>query len=358
MENLIMEEVHSMIRWFEKRLDTPISGGRIFNGAVVNSLWNIISGERSEWDAPEPPVMLKITEAMIDALHRMNATGLVVAPFLRYIAPEFLGWNGWVNNINALADVAGESCKRHLKELDPNNPQDLIDHYLIEKQNETDPNSSFYKETGDKNLRAGIPDLFIAGSETTSHTLSWTMLLLAHNQGVQKKLQKELDTVVGESRLPSLSDRPNLPYTEAVIMETLRRTSVVNNGVPHRMLQDAVINGYFFPKNATIMSNIYKVHNDPKIWGDPENFRPERFLSPDGTKIIKHDAYIPFSVGKRQCLGLSLANDTLFLFTAAIFQKFSVRPDPSETGDTINKIQPTSKILNEPEPFKIIVSPR
>jgi len=55
---------------------------------------------------------------------------------------------------------------------------------------------------------------------------------------------------------------------------------------------------------------------------------------------------------------LSLANDTLFLFTAAIFQKFSVRPDPSETGDTINKIQPTSKILNEPEPFKIIVSPR
>ena len=65
------------------------------------------------------------------------------------------------------------------------------------------------------------------------------------------------------------------------------------------MLQDAVINGYFFPKNTTVISNIYRVHNNPKVWGDPENFRPERFLSEDGKKIVKNENLIPFSAGKR-----------------------------------------------------------
>ncbi len=91
----------------------------------------------------------------------------------------------------------------------------------------------------------------------------------------------------------------SMVYAEATIMEILRRTSVVNMGVPHRMMQDAVINGYFLPKNATIISNIFSVHNNPKTWDDPENFRPERFLSEDGTKIVRPEAFIPFSSGKR-----------------------------------------------------------
>lgn len=82
-------------------------------------------------------------------------------------------------------------------------------------------------------------------------------------------------------------------------MEILRRTAVVNIGVPHRMLQDAVINGYFLPKNATVISNIFSVHNNLKTWGDPENFRPERFISEDGTKIVRPEEFIPFSSGKR-----------------------------------------------------------
>lgn len=65
------------------------------------------------------------------------------------------------------------------------------------------------------------------------------------------------------------------------------------------MLQDTDINGYFFPKNATVISNIFSAHNDPKVWGDPENFRPERFLSEDGTTFLKNENLIPFSAGRR-----------------------------------------------------------
>lgn len=91
-----------------------------------------------------------------------------------------------------------------------------------------------------------------------------------------------------------------MPYTEATILELLRKPAVVNNGVPHRMMQDAEFGGYLFPKGTVVISNIFWVHNDPKIWGDPENFRPERFLSKDETKVVKHDALVPFSLGKRQ----------------------------------------------------------
>jgi cytochrome P450 len=358
MESLILDEVNGMCKWFEKRLDKPMSGIRIFNGAVVNALWNIVSGERSEWDAPEPPELIKRVESLMGSIHKLTASGVVYAPILRFILPEATGWNGWLKNIDRVTEMTQASVQRHAQELDPNNPQDLIDHYLIEMQNETDPKSSFYKENGDKNLKAAIPDLFIAGSETTSHTLSWTMLFLAHNPRVQKKLQNELDVVVGQIRQPLLSDRANLPYTEAVIMETLRRSALVTNGVPHKMLEDKVINGYFFPKNATIMSNLYQVNNDPKVWGDPEIYRPERFLTPDGSNIVKHDSYMPFSLGRRQCLGMSLANDTLFLFTSAIFQRFYVKPDPTDDGNALNKIRPTTKMINDPEPFRIIVSQR
>lgn len=66
MEGMILEEANSMLNWFEKRLDKPISGNRIFNGAVVNSLWSIMSGEREEWDAPQPPKILHHAEGMIE----------------------------------------------------------------------------------------------------------------------------------------------------------------------------------------------------------------------------------------------------------------------------------------------------
>lgn len=83
-------------------------------------------------------------------------------------------------------------------------------------------------------------------------------------------------------------------------MELLRKSAISTVGIPHKMTKDVVYQGFLFPKDTTVISYIYRVLRDPNVWGDPENFRPERFLSPDGTKVVKHDALIPFSIGKRQ----------------------------------------------------------
>lgn len=95
-----------------------------------------------------------------------------------------------------------------------------------------------------------------------------------------------------------------MPYTEAVIMEVLRKSTLLPMGVIHRMLQDKIFHGFHIPKHTIVISNLYACHYDPEAWGDPENFRPERFLANDGSKILRLDAYMPFSGGRRVCLGM------------------------------------------------------
>jgi len=170
-------------------------------------------------------------------------------------------------------------------------------------------------------------DLFVAGAETTSTTLSWTFLLLALHPEIQEKLHEEIRRVVGMSRLPSLNDRPEMPYTEAVIMEVMRYSAMVPLAVQHRTVEDVHFHGFFIPKDTLIIPNLYCAMRDPKVWGDPDNFRPDRFLSPDGKTVVRHEAFIPFSTGRRVCLGETLARDELFLFTTSLFQRFKVGKD-------------------------------
>src|SRR5437868_4098343 len=112
-----------------------------------------------------------------------------------------------------------------------------------------------------------------------------------------------------------------MPYTEAVIAETLRYSSLTPMGVFHTTMEDVEFHGYSIPKGTIVMPNQFYVHHDPKVWGDPMNFRPERFLTSEGT-FKKHEALIPFSIGRRQCLGEALARDSLFLFATNLFQKY------------------------------------
>lgn len=125
-----------------------------------------------------------------------------------------------------------------------------------------------------------------------------------------------------------------MPYLNATVEEVLRRASNLPSGALHKTFSDVVINGVTYPKDTLLSLNIYHVHYNPKIWGDPHNFRPERFLSEDEKVFTKSENVVSFSVGRRQCLGEPLARDTIFLFVANLFQAFRVvcapdLPEPS-----------------------------
>lgn len=187
-----------------------------------------------------------------------------------------------------------------------------------------------------------------------SNTLTWAMLYLCSYPEIQEKVYQEILKNVG-SRTPSLSDRSNMPYTEAVIAETFRMSSVISTGVPHRMLEDKMFHGYLLPKGTSVFVNIYAVHRDPDVWGnDHDAFKPERFLNEDKTKFVKNDALIPFSEGKRKCIGDNVGRDTVFIFVTNIVQKFKILPENNEKAD----MEAGLGYFLVPKPFKLIISER
>ncbi|ODM98566.1 Farnesoate epoxidase [Orchesella cincta] len=349
IEEALMEEANTLIRFFERKAGKPISGKRLFNGPVVNAIWRLVSGESNDWDSATKPEIVEGSEEVIKHVH-------IYLILLEYIAPGFFGWTQWVNAVNNFMRITSVAVDKHTDKLDVHNPRDFIDHYLVEMQETKDPASSFYKENGRKNLEAIVGDLFVAGTETSSTTLSWAWLYLLKNKDIQRRAQKELDLIVGESRQPSLSDKPLLPYTEAILLETLRLSGVAPLGAPHRMTADTLFKGYFLPKDLTVISDLYTIHHDPKIWGQDANvFRPERFLNEAGDAVVRHEAFAAFSFGRRQCIGEGFARDALFLFIASILHKFNIDPDPdSPVVDT----EPMPGILVEHQPFKCIMNLR
>merc|ERR1712241_1328853 len=137
-----------------------------------------------------------------------------------------------------IQDMMAESIKQHQQTLDMEDPRDFTDSMLIEINKTTDTTSSFYGEFGIENLRNTLFDLFLAGSETTSTTLTWAALYMVRYPEIQSKVQHELDTVVGHNRLPNMEDKRNLPYVEAVIMEIQRHACIVPLGLRHKIERD------------------------------------------------------------------------------------------------------------------------
>lgn len=147
-----------------------------------------------------------------------------------------------------------------------------------------------------------------------------------------------------------------MPYTEAVILETLRKSSLVPLGLIHQITDTVQYKDYVLPKDLLLIPNMYHISNDPSLWGqDADLFVPERFLSLDGTTVLKKDGLVAFQPGKRQCLGEPLAKDVLFLFTTKLFQSFEVSP---AMGYEVPDFDPEVGLGLLPKPFKLLMKKR
>lgn len=208
------------------------------------------------------------------------------------------------------------------------------------------------KSFSEDQLLALCMDLFMAGSETTSNSLSFSFLNLILNPEIQKKAQEEIDSVLGD-RMPSLDDRPNMPYIECIVLEGLRMFGGRAFTVPHRALKDTHLAGYFIPKDVLVIANLRGCLMGPDSgFENPKQFKPERYLK--NGKISLPENFLPFGLGKRRCMGESLARANIFLFTAAVLQKFDFRIVPEYPPDL--KIE--EGVTPSPVHFKARVTPR
>lgn len=117
------------------------------------------------------------------------------------------------------------------------------------------------------------------------------------------------------------------------------------------------LEGYTIPKDTVVLANLRDAHFDTSYWKDPQTFNPTRFIDPVKRKLIKHEAYMPFSYGKRICLGSELAKDTLFIFFTTLMQKYTFSKDPN--GSTHLDLEPVSpSIILAPKPYNVVITPR
>lgn len=113
-------------------------------------------------------------------------------------------------------------------------------------------------------------------------------LLMANHTQIQRLARNEILENIGTDRLPRLSDRSKLRYTDAVLLEIQRFSSIVATGMPHRVIVSCKVCGFDIPADAVILTNLYAVHHDPSIWKSPDSFDPEaNFIHRDKTGAIE-----------------------------------------------------------------------
>ncbi|KAF9045406.1 cytochrome P450 [Panaeolus papilionaceus] len=127
-------------------------------------------------------------------------------------------------------------------------------------------------------IKWSAASMYSGGADTTVSSIYSLFIALLLFPEAQRKAQRELDRVVGNDRLPTFEDRPNLPYTNALALEVLRWHSVTPTGVPHTLMEDDVHEGYFIPKGTMIIANVWKMLHDERVYQDPFRFNPERFI--------------------------------------------------------------------------------
>nr|ARE68678.1 methyl farnesoate epoxidase [Epicauta chinensis] len=350
MEEKIVDETKDLIALFRKQCSEPIWMHTAFDVSVLNVLWAMMAGERFNVNDER---LLKLLQIIHDAFRLTDMSGgmLNQLPFLRFVAPDVCGYNKIVSILTRMWEFLEETIDQHKRTLCGSHARDLIDAFLQKMNVKNDNDASFT----DDQLMSLCLDLFMAGSETTSNTLGYSVIYMLQYPEVQKRVQLEMDEIVGRNRWPTLQDRLNLKYTEAVLMEIQRRANIPPLGIAHRTVRSAELFGYRIPEGTMVLTSLYSVHMDADFWRDPLAFRPERFLDPDGNLTFNEKYFAPFGYGKRRCLGESLAKANYFLFFTALSHNFYLEDAPDSPRPQFDGYD---GVTISPKPFKAKLVPR
>ncbi|KAM4640955.1 cytochrome P450 2G1-like [Discoglossus pictus] len=350
IEERIQEEARFLVEEIRTFKQTPTDPQNILSQAVANVICSVVFGSRSEYDDMK---FLKLLNQFTKSLQLTNSTWAQLQEMFPSVMNSIPGPHQKLKAMfKPILEFISERVKKNEATLDPSAPRDYIDCFLIKmKQEKQNPTSEFNM----KNLVLTVVNLFFAGTETVSTTLRHGLLILLKYPEIQKKLQEEIDRVIDQNRSPSIEDRSKMPYMDAVIHEIQRFSDVAPLNLPHTVIKDTKFRQYIIPKGTDVYPLLCSVLRDPRQFSTPNKFNPKHFLDDSGY-FKKSDAFLPFSTGKRICIGEGLARMELFLFITNILQNFTLT---SNTHFTESDITPKlSGFANIPISYNLSFTPR
>ncbi|XP_074092457.1 cytochrome P450 2C23-like [Macrotis lagotis] len=350
IEERVQEEAQYLLEELRKTNSQPFDPAFILGCAPCNVISSILFHQRFNYDNEK---FLSMMNLLSENLILLNSTMAQLYNNIPWLLRYFPGpHKKFFSNIKKLKGFILDNSKKHQDTLDASNLKNYIDCFLYKmQQDQNNPDSIFDLE----NLATAGMDLFDAGTETTSTTLRYGLLLILKYPEVQDKIHEEIDRVIGRHRIPSIKDKLEMPYTEAVLHEIQRYVDLVPLSLSHEVTRDTQFQQFFLPKGTTVFPLLSSALFDPQEFPNPKQFDPGHFLHEDGS-FKKSDYFMAFSIGKRACLGEGLARMELFLFLVTILQNFTLKSiiDPKDIN-----IKPCSTgIITVPPKFEICLFPR
>nr|QQL94744.1 sterol 26-hydroxylase mitochondrial [Lateolabrax maculatus] len=262
------------------------------------------------------------TQDFINAIAQMFSNTLAVSltpKWARQILPYWgryiAGWEGIFSFAKVLIDKKMEVIQQRV-----DNHQDVEGEYLTYLLSRT--------QMSLPDVYGSVTELLLAGVDTTSNTLSWTLHLLSTHPQIQDRLYKEVSMLVPAERIPSAAEVTQMPYLKAVIKEALRMYPVVPINARVMTEKEVTIGGYQFPKNTPFLLCHYAISHDEDTFSEPFTFKPERWLR-DGRERPHPFGSIPFGFGVRGCVGRRIAELEMYMVLFRLIRLFEIKPDPT-----------------------------
>ena len=267
--------------------------------------------------------------------------------FFSFLQKDLGAWSPWGRMMLQIQKI-DELIYAHIKERKAESDQpesyqnrrDILSLMMSARYDDGQPMS-------DVELRDELMTLLVAGHETTASALVWALYWIDRLPQVREKLQKELQSLDGNTEPTTIA---KLPYLTAVSQESLRMYPIVANAFARFATSPMEIMGYQLPKGTMIIPSIYMAHHRQEVYPQPKQFKPERFLE----RQFSPYEFLPFGGGSRRCLGMAFAQYEMKIVLATILSKFQV--------SMVNKrpVRPVRRglTLAAPAGMKVIATPQ
>ncbi|KAI9111123.1 hypothetical protein K1719_017998 [Acacia pycnantha] len=348
------KEVRKTVGYLYSRVGSPVVIGEQMFLTVLNVITSMIWGGTVEEDDDRAIVGAEVRKVVADFMELLGKPN--VSDFFPGLAK--FGLQGVEKQMSLLVQQFDQIFEKILKQrlkmskerCHKEESKDILD-FLLKLKGDQNSQVPFTMA----HIKGLLMDMVVGGTDTSANTIEFAMAEIMSNPDTMKRIQQELEGVVGQDNMVEESHIHKLPYLLAVLKETMRLHPVGPLLVPHCPSETTTVGGYTIPKGSRVFVNVWAIHRDPSVYDNPLNFDPSRFLDSPQDFRGNDFSYLPFGSGRRICAGISLAEKNLLYSLATLMHSFDWKVPQ---GEQLGIEEKFGTVLKKKTPLVAIPTPR